>query len=167
LNDRLRNPAEVFEPVKPHSQNSWGGATFWPQRCDAEACAHKKPGRSSFSVMLELLESGARISDRRHNSEREVAIQHLGNFDAENSRAWQFLVKLADGHELVKKHLVDVAKIFATISGIQLPRDYTRRSDLVVKWFDVNLARLEPLAAIIKLEDLRPLPKLRRRRSNE
>jgi hypothetical protein len=112
--------------------------------------------------MFERLLTGARISDRRHNSEREVAIQHLGTFDAENSRAWGFLVKLANGHELVKKHLIDVAKIFATISGIQLPRDYTRRLDLIVKWFDVNLADLEPLSTIIKLEDIRTVPRTKK-----
>jgi hypothetical protein len=109
--------------------------------------------------MLERLIPGARISDRRHNSEREVANQHLGDFEAENSRAHDFLSKLADGHEIVNRNLIDIAKIFATISGIQLPRDYTQRLDLIVKWFDVHLADLEPLSTIIKLEDIRTVQK--------
>jgi hypothetical protein len=106
--------------------------------------------------------AGTRISDRRHNSEREVANQHLGDFEAENSRAYDFLIKLADGHEIVKRNLIDIAKIFATISGIPLPRDYTRRLDLIIKWFDVHLADLEPLSTIIKLEDIKTVPKAKR-----
>jgi hypothetical protein len=49
---------------------------------------------------------GSRISDRRHNSESEVARQHLGNFEAERSPARRFLSRLAGGADLVKKDLI-------------------------------------------------------------
>jgi hypothetical protein len=45
-----------------------------------------------------------------------------------------------------------LAKIFSVISGIRFPRDYTRRCDLIVKWFTDHIGELEAIGRLFTLE---------------
>jgi hypothetical protein len=93
-----------------------------------------------------------RISDRGHLSEAKISELHLGRFAAEGSAGLHFLETLCPGHDLTCESLVALARVCSVISGVQFPRDFTRRRDLVIKWFDDHLDRLEPLGCIMILE---------------
>jgi hypothetical protein len=85
-------------------------------------------------------------------SEGKISELHLGRFTAEGSAGLRFLETLCPGHDLTRESLVLFARVCSAISGIQFPRDFTRRRDLVIKWFNDHLDRLEPLGCLITLE---------------
>jgi hypothetical protein len=91
------------------------------------------------------------ISDRAHKLEREVSNAHEGEFVAEGSRGLIFLEGLCPRQTLNRVSLVALAKVFAAIAHIPFYRDFTRRRSLVIKWFDDNIDRLEPVAAILEI----------------
>jgi hypothetical protein len=93
-----------------------------------------------------------RPTSRRHHSEAEVSAIHMNNFKAEGSRGLMFIKLLCPGHNLTRESLIVLAKTFASISGVRFPRDYARRRDLVIKWFDDNFETLEPLGKLFHLE---------------
>jgi hypothetical protein len=93
-----------------------------------------------------------RISDRSHQSEATISAQHMGSFKAEGSAGMLFLQKLCHGRRLARESLIVVAKVLSIISGVHFPRDYTRRKDLIVKWFTDNIHDLERFAPFLTLE---------------
>jgi hypothetical protein len=93
-----------------------------------------------------------RISDRSHQSEATISAQHMGSFKAEGSAGMLFLQSLCPGHRLARESLIVVAKVLSIISGIHFPRDYTRRKDLIVKWFTDHIHELEPIGRLLTLE---------------
>lgn len=95
---------------------------------------------------------GERISDRLHMTEREISKLHLGPFTAEGSPGLTFLESLSPGHSLTQESLIIIARICSIISGVRLPRDFTRRRDLVIKWFNDHLEMIQPVGRLLKLE---------------
>jgi hypothetical protein len=93
-----------------------------------------------------------RISDRAHKSEAEIAQVHLSAFRSEGSAGLVFLQELCPAHSLTRESLIVVAKLFSIISGIHFPRDYTRRRDLIFKWFTDHIAELEAIGRLFTLE---------------
>jgi hypothetical protein len=96
-----------------------------------------------------------RISDRGHDSEKEVADKHLGDFKAEGSRGQLFLKKLAPQGDITRVNLLWLGHVFSELTGVQFPRDFQRRRVLVIKWFNDNIEVFEPLQQITWL-DLQP-----------
>jgi hypothetical protein len=76
----------------------------------------------------------------------------MGSFKAEGSAGMLFLQSLCPGHHLARESLIVVAKVLSIISGIHFPRDYTRRKDLVVKWFTDHIHDLKPFGPLLTLE---------------
>jgi hypothetical protein len=93
-----------------------------------------------------------RISDRGHKPEKEISEEHLGDFIPEGSLGLKFIQRMCPSYSLTRESLVVLAQVFAVISGIPFHRDYTRRRTLVIKWFDDNIERLEPLGSLFTLE---------------
>jgi hypothetical protein len=91
------------------------------------------------------------ISDRANKAESEVSNDHVGDFVAEGSRGMKFLDKLCPGQILTREALVALAKVFAAIAQVPFYRDFTRRRVLVIKWFDDNIDKLEPVGAILDI----------------
>jgi hypothetical protein len=90
-------------------------------------------------------------------TDREASRRLLGDFDARSSAAWQVLMKMTRGASLVKHNLTKLVMLMSDVSGIRLPRDFTRRSDLMVKWIDMNLAKLEPLTTVFEVSGIKLL----------
>jgi hypothetical protein len=59
---------------------------------------------------------------------------------------------VANGYDLTRESLVILAQVFATITGVKFPRDYTRRRTLIIKWFDNNIELFEPVVRLIQLD---------------
>lgn len=84
--------------------------------------------------------------------EREIADLRLGTFIAEGSRGMQLLQRIYPRGELTRRSLYSFASLLAALSGIKLARDFTRRKDLLIKWFDDNYDELEPYSRFFVLE---------------
>jgi hypothetical protein len=101
---------------------------------------------------MTLRKNRARISDRAHKSEAEIAEVHLSTFRSDGSAGLVFVQKLCPGHSLRRESLIVLAKIFSIISGVHFPRDYTRRRDLIFKWFTDHIGELEAIGSLFTLE---------------
>jgi hypothetical protein len=109
------------------------------------------------------------ISDRIHKREGEISDLHLGQFEPDGSQGDRFLRDIAFGVSLTRESLVSFAQLFYVISGIQFPRDYTRRRALVVKWFNDHLEELRPLGGIftVRVDKLIQRKRLAARRAGD
>jgi hypothetical protein len=67
------------------------------------------------------------------------------------SRAWCCL-SLVYGPRLRQDELVSIASILAAQLNLKLDRDARRRKNVMVKWFEENWMRIEPLLGQIVLE---------------
>jgi hypothetical protein len=85
-------------------------------------------------------------------TERDIADLRLGDFQANESRAAQKLGILYPHGELTRRSLYSFASLVATLAGVKLPRDYTRRKDLLLKWFDDNFETVEPYLRFFDLD---------------
>jgi hypothetical protein len=94
--------------------------------------------------------TGTKLS-RRIYSEKVVAEALMDSFQAAESRGWQLLTRMTRGRGLPREQMIQIARIFSLLAGIDLPRAFTRRRDLVVKWFDDNFEVLEPFMTVIHL----------------
>ena len=92
------------------------------------------------------------IPNRATMKEREIADLRLGTFVAEGSRGMELLQRIYPSGELTRRSLYSFASLIAALSGIKLGRDYTRRKELLIKWFDENYYALEPYSKFFVLE---------------
>jgi hypothetical protein len=93
-----------------------------------------------------------RISDRAHDSEREVSSKHLADFQSRGSLGEKFAERIAPGMVWDKKRLIVLGITCSNITSLQFPRDFTRTRELVYKWLTDNYSTIEPLAALLRLE---------------
>jgi hypothetical protein len=91
------------------------------------------------------------VPSRASMSERDIAQYRLGDFQAEESRASRLMQNLYEG-SMTRRLLFSLGSLVSTLSGVRLPRDYTRRRDLLLKWFDENYDALEDYAKLFRLE---------------
>jgi hypothetical protein len=94
----------------------------------------------------------SRISDRRNLGESEISDHHLAGFSAAGSRGERFVAAMCQNHPVTRDSLVSLAHVFASISGVRFPRDFSRRRVLVIKWFDDHIDELQSIAKVISLE---------------
>jgi hypothetical protein len=89
--------------------------------------------------------------------DREASWRLLGEFEVQDSPAWALLMKMTRGPSLVKHNLTKLVMLMSDVSGIRLTRDFTRRSDLMVKWVDMHFAQLEPLTTVFEVGGIKLL----------
>jgi hypothetical protein len=92
------------------------------------------------------------VSDRAHYPEKQIAEDHLGEFMPIGSRGLEFIERIAGTPPLTGKSLIVLARGCAFVANVWFPRDFTRRRDLVIKWFDDHIDTLEPLQAIMQID---------------
>jgi hypothetical protein len=85
-------------------------------------------------------------------TERDIAEFRLGGFHADNSRAAQEFRVLYPYGELTRRSLYSFASLVATLAEVKLPRDFTRRKDLLLKWFDDNFEVVGPYLRFFELD---------------
>jgi hypothetical protein len=119
------------------------------QTCGKQRSHSMSPIGSTF--LREAIGKSMRKGVRRNRTEHQIAVFLVGDFEAGASAGREFLSRLSNGEEIIKSQLILIAKVFSAVSRIRLPRDYTRRSELIIKWFNDHLPELEPLETIISL----------------
>jgi hypothetical protein len=90
--------------------------------------------------------------NRAAMTEHDIADLTLGDFQASRSRAAQRLQLLYPHGELTRRSLYSFSSLIAALTGVKLPRDFTRRKDLLVKWIDTNFDVLEPYFQFFDLD---------------
>jgi hypothetical protein len=85
-------------------------------------------------------------------TEGAISDLHMGPFTAEGSPGLRFVESLSPGHSLTRESLIIVARICSALSGVRFPRDFTRRRNLIIKWFDDHLDQLAPLGCLLSLD---------------
>lgn len=91
-----------------------------------------------------------RIS-RTSISEKNRANLLLGDFDPNNSRGMELIEHLT--HHQVSRHaLISIATILSGIIGVPFERDFSRRKNLVIKWFDMNYDLILPYKDCFEIE---------------
>jgi hypothetical protein len=87
-----------------------------------------------------------------HRSEKDVANEHLGDFQVENSRGWCFVEAICPGKPLTLKDLKVIGILCEHLTGIHFERNFQRKRALIYKWFDRHFDEIEPLAQIVHLD---------------
>jgi hypothetical protein len=82
-------------------------------------------------------------------AEKDISDDHQAGFMPQGSRGEQFLRKMVPQGALTSHSLEALAKVFSAISGVPFHRDYTRRRALMIKWFNDNIAALEPIQTLV------------------
>lgn len=70
-------------------------------------------------------------------SEKDRAMLLLGDFDAYKSRAWK-LIKEMTQNEITRSSLVAFATTVSYLIKKKMKRDYMRRKELLIMWFEEN-----------------------------
>jgi hypothetical protein len=95
-------------------------------------------------------ESG-RVAKRGTMSERNIADFWQGHFKAEGSRGEALLREFCPDGDMTRRSLYTFASLLASVAGVPLSRDLTRRRDLLVKWVDDNCDALRPYLSFFRL----------------
>ena len=69
--------------------------------------------------------------------------QILKDFDAKESEAWRKLTSRF-GEKLNQNKILSLAEVCSNKLGLNLFREYKRRKEMLIKWFDMNLDQVWP-----------------------
>lgn len=94
--------------------------------------------------------------DSKRIREKDRANDLQGDFRLDGTRAEEFLHSQVPGGRIDRKQLCRYLQILGLISGVKLPRDYTRRRALLFKWIDDNYDLLSPYMKFITLAPYDP-----------
>jgi hypothetical protein len=97
------------------------------------------------------------MSGRRSQGEKNRADRLLGGFRADESRGLAFLERIIPDGSLTEPSLIVLGQIMASVCKLDFPRDFKRRRGLLIKWFDNNVDKLEPLEHVIRVAMQRSL----------
>jgi hypothetical protein len=112
----------------------------------------KNPVTRTFSEGRMAQRDSRTVPNRALMRERDIADFRLGGFHAEGSRAARRLRAMFPQGELTRRSLYSFASLVGALGGVTLPRDFTRRKELLVKWFDDNFDALEPYLGFFRLD---------------
>lgn len=79
-----------------------------------------------------------RLAPRSTMTEKTRCRLLLGDFKAEGSAGLKFISKIYP-YEPCRSVLIALGTIFSGLTGKVLERDYCRKKELIIKWFDENL----------------------------
>jgi hypothetical protein len=88
---------------------------------------------------------------RTTTSERDIAEFQLGDFNPELSRGMSLARMVLPEGELTRRILFSWATLLAGLAHLRLPRNSTRRRDLLIKWLDDNYDELKPFATLCQM----------------
>jgi hypothetical protein len=119
-----------------------------------------EPLRSDFAhrqpfiqfLIFEMARNSPSVTNRASMTERNIAEFQLDAFQPESSRAAQRLRVFYPHGDLTRRALCSFATVLAVLAGVTLPRDLTRRRNLLMKWFDDHFDALEPYLQFFELD---------------
>lgn len=81
---------------------------------------------------------------RRQFSEKKRVEILLGDFDASKSRGLE-LIKYITQNNVSRFAMISVATLASILIKVPLKRDYQRKKELIIMWFDENYEKLEKI----------------------
>jgi hypothetical protein len=98
---------------------------------------------------------------RQAQFERDFLKEELQGFNASSSPAWRLLTELY-GSKISKDEIIALGQVASIELKIELVREYKRRKETMIKWFERHLAEVEPfLRQSVKIisDENTPAPK--------
>jgi hypothetical protein len=92
-----------------------------------------------------------RISDRANQSEKDVALGHLGGFRPGGSNGEKFLEMLCPGKCLRRQDLVNIGLICESVTNVRFERDFQRSRILVIKWLSDHFDQIRSVLEILRI----------------
>lgn len=91
---------------------------------------------------------------RKYNTEKILARNLLEDFTASGSRGEALIEQIL--HQEIRKAsrtgLIQLGSIVGELIGKKFPRNYTRKRDLIVKWFEDNEVLIRPFVSHLRVE---------------
>jgi hypothetical protein len=85
-------------------------------------------------------------------TEHDTAEFLLGDFQASTSRTVEQLREIYPHGTWTRDSLSSFATVIGTIAGVRVGRNFTRRKDLLIKWFEDHYDVLEPYFRYISFD---------------
>jgi hypothetical protein len=85
--------------------------------------------------------------------EREWLAREMNGFVAHETEAWKYLTGRF-GERIAKEEILSLAQIssiFNTDLEFPLVREYKRRKETIIKWFDANFLKLRPFLETVEV----------------
>lgn len=141
-NQRLQS---AFEQITALSQSSAQIAALLlePVRGLAQvlACpAYEAPG------------AGVDSARNQNDIERRKVDARLSGFSGSESLGWKVICEFY-GPNLNQPELLSLAEVLADQLHLKVDRLAKRRKEVLIKWFDENIALIQPYLPFVKLED--------------
>lgn len=95
-----------------------------------------------------------RIYSRKHNTEKELSQNLLGDFKVQNSKGKELIEEIF-GVELKlisNTALINVTLVVSNMICQKCPRNFKRKKDLIVKWFDDNAELINAIKCYIQVK---------------
>ena len=89
------------------------------------------------------------VSQKKKPTERAGTIAL--NYEPTKSRGYELLKQIMR-EPITIQALLSLAFVLSNYLGVKISRDYMRRKELVIKWFDETVDLWEPLLPFIRLE---------------
>ncbi|KAK8893000.1 hypothetical protein M9Y10_030256 [Tritrichomonas musculus] len=91
---------------------------------------------------------------RKNNPEKVVTMNLLNGFTIAGSRGEAIIEEILQ--QKIKKAslngLIQLGSIIGDLIGIKLPRNYKRKKDLIVKWFEEHEELITPYLSYLRVE---------------
>ena len=89
---------------------------------------------------------------RREFSEKAIAHKMLDGFVAEGSKGEELIFQIIGQqiNQISLKALISITNLISILVQIDFPRNYKRRRDLIIKWYDDNHERIESVKHVLK-----------------
>ena len=91
---------------------------------------------------------------RTRDGEKPVADDLLGDFIAEGSKGDKLLNDFF-GKKVTVNRAVSLAFVLSKLTGLPFPRNYTRRKDLTILWFNNNYDKIIPFLPYVKFDEIK------------
>lgn len=112
---------------------------------------------SIFIYLLIMIPSGRiRVEpnfSRKINTERAVAKNLLNGFIMKGSNGEKLIEEIigVQINKISLTALIEISKLISDLTNIKFPRNYKRKKDLIVKWFDDNIDTIKSVKDYIHI----------------
>lgn len=96
------------------------------------------------AIYIYLMSRAANGPNRGTYTERQITELILGNFQAEGSRGYEFLVNFfGRRNQVTVNRLRSLSMVLSRVINIPISRNEKRDRRLLIRWFDIHLDQIE------------------------
>ena len=91
------------------------------------------------------------VISRKFNSEKHIVEQLLGNFIAEGSKGERLIEDICKIpiKQIRLIDLIELSKIISNLTNIHFARNFKRKKELIIKWFNDNYDEIKKISPSI------------------